>query len=112
MVNNLNGRILLSSVRGSLSRQMEAREKKLYGWNVSGKNSTFFFKKRTLPNTVWGILQKAPFIEAEGNPPPPREELEPESHPVSSPQWTVGASRLRASFQMERKGDAGKQDSS
>lgn len=72
MVNNLNGRILLSSVRESLSRQMEARGKKLYGWNVSGKNSTFFFKKRTLPNTVWGILQKAPFVEAEGNPPPPQ----------------------------------------
>lgn len=67
------------------------------------KKSTFFFKRKTLPNTVWGILQKAPFDEVERNPLSPREKLEPESHPVCPLQQTVGASRLRANFQMERK---------
>lgn len=37
----LNGRILLSSVRGSLFRQMDARGKKLCGWNVSGEEHIF-----------------------------------------------------------------------
>lgn len=35
---------------------------------ICQKTSTFFFKKRILPKTVWGILQKDPFVEAESHP--------------------------------------------
>ena len=51
---------------GSLSRRMDAQERKLCVWNTSEREHIFLKKKkkkRILLYTVWEILQKEPFLE-------------------------------------------------